>query len=273
LRSTSHDFNTKHSRTEYYPFGYVLSEYKHPDADLYRFGYQGQFAERDTVTHWNHFELREWDSRLGRWMVPDPYRQFYSPYVGMDNNPVNQLDPDGGFSTDNGEVVGGDCGCPNPPCNDFPKFEEFYKVWDEMGAIVKSLFSLFEEKEVRVNTLKVNVKGTQFVFLGDDLGKVIEDLGGKPNGKNSTVTIDLSEYDPIEQTLQRIYDIMKESDPNFKYVEINEWENKYYFPAQDSVVYYEKKNPFSTNRWSYKSPTTSGEKKPLPVNLTPYWNQ
>jgi RHS repeat-associated protein len=69
---------------------------KHPDADLYRFGYQGQFAERDTVTQWSHFQLREYDARLGRWLVPDPYREFYSPYLAMGNNPINTIDPDGG---------------------------------------------------------------------------------------------------------------------------------------------------------------------------------
>jgi RHS repeat-associated protein len=85
------------SRTEYYPFGYVLSEWKHPDADLYRFGYQGQFAERDTVTGWNHFQLRDYDSRLARWMTTDPYGQHFSPYLAMKNNPINRVDRDGGL--------------------------------------------------------------------------------------------------------------------------------------------------------------------------------
>jgi RHS repeat-associated protein len=85
------------SRTEYYPFGYVLSEYKHPDADLYRFGYQGQFAERDTVTQWSHFQLREYDARLARWLIVDPYRQHYSPYLAMGNNPLFLIDPNGGI--------------------------------------------------------------------------------------------------------------------------------------------------------------------------------
>ena len=44
----------------------------------------------------NSFELRLWDSRIGRWMSPDPYGQFASPYLGMGNNPINGVDPDGG---------------------------------------------------------------------------------------------------------------------------------------------------------------------------------
>ena len=36
-----------------------------------------------------------YDSRIGRWTSIDPARQFASPYVGMGNNPVNGVDPDG----------------------------------------------------------------------------------------------------------------------------------------------------------------------------------
>jgi len=45
---------------------------------------------------WHHFELREYDPIVARWMQFDPKRQFFSPYVGMGNNPVSGVDPDGG---------------------------------------------------------------------------------------------------------------------------------------------------------------------------------
>lgn len=64
--------------------------------DEYRFGYQGQFAERDNETGWNHFELREYDAVIGRWLVIDPMRQHWSPYIAMSNNPVYMVDPNGG---------------------------------------------------------------------------------------------------------------------------------------------------------------------------------
>ncbi|HRX30286.1 MAG TPA: hypothetical protein P5349_00200 [Tenuifilaceae bacterium] len=35
----------------------------------YRFGYQGQFAEKDEETRLDHFEARDYDSRLGRWLA------------------------------------------------------------------------------------------------------------------------------------------------------------------------------------------------------------
>ncbi len=37
-----------------------------------------------------------YDPRIGRWLSPDPYGQFVSPYVGMGNMPNMNTDPDGG---------------------------------------------------------------------------------------------------------------------------------------------------------------------------------
>jgi RHS repeat-associated protein len=81
--------------TDYGVWGDVLREQK-ADESTYRFGYQGQFSERDLETGWSHFELREYDPVIGRWLVTDPYGQYWSPYVGMGNDPVNSVDPNGG---------------------------------------------------------------------------------------------------------------------------------------------------------------------------------
>ena len=64
----------------------------------YRYGYQGQYAEHDDETGFESFELRLYNSRIGRWLSYDPEGQYDSPYVGMGNNPVSGVDPDGGFS-------------------------------------------------------------------------------------------------------------------------------------------------------------------------------
>lgn len=61
----------------------------------YRYAYQGQ--EKDPETEKEAFELRLWDSRIGRWLTTDPARQFASPYLGMGNNPISGVDPDGGY--------------------------------------------------------------------------------------------------------------------------------------------------------------------------------
>jgi hypothetical protein len=37
-----------------------------------------------------------YDANLARWMSPDPYGEFHSPYLAMGNNPVSTIDPDGG---------------------------------------------------------------------------------------------------------------------------------------------------------------------------------
>jgi RHS repeat-associated protein len=83
-----------------YPFGQELISMGYTDGThyAYRYGYQGQYAEKDLETGWDNFELRMYDSRIGRWTAPDPYGQYHSPYVGMGNDPVNQVDPDGGLS-------------------------------------------------------------------------------------------------------------------------------------------------------------------------------
>ncbi len=97
------DLAIKHSTslvqqaTDYGAWGDVLREQK-ADETAYRYGYQGQFAEKDEETGWNHFELREYDPVIGRWLVIDPKRQHWSPYLAMSNNPVSGIDPDGGYS-------------------------------------------------------------------------------------------------------------------------------------------------------------------------------
>lgn len=64
----------------------------------YRYAYQGQ--EKDLETGMEAFELRLWDSRIGRWLTTDPAKQYASPYLGMGNNPVSFRDPDGAFACD-----------------------------------------------------------------------------------------------------------------------------------------------------------------------------
>jgi RHS repeat-associated protein len=104
------DLSIRHTQTlvaqatDYGVWGEVLREQR-SDSRKYRYGYQSlsrlsgrQFAEKDEESGWNHFELRQYDAVIGRWLSVDPYRQYHSPYVGMGNNPVNRVDPDGGYS-------------------------------------------------------------------------------------------------------------------------------------------------------------------------------
>src|SRR5262249_49982677 len=81
--------------SDYYPFGLTMDGTGITDEE-YRYGYQGQFSEKDSITGWNEFNLRMYDPRIGRWLSPDPYGQFVSPYIGMGNMPNVNTDPDGG---------------------------------------------------------------------------------------------------------------------------------------------------------------------------------
>ncbi|WP_083925438.1 RHS repeat protein [Psychroflexus tropicus] len=80
------------NQTDYYPFGMPMPN-RNVEGD-YRYGYQGQ--EKDAETGKEAFELRLWDGRIGRWLSPDPYGEFSSPYIGMGNNPMTTIDIDGG---------------------------------------------------------------------------------------------------------------------------------------------------------------------------------
>ncbi|NAY93413.1 hypothetical protein GTQ34_15995 [Muricauda sp. JGD-17] len=93
--------------TDYYPFGMTLPGLN-TLANSYRYTFQGQ--EKDQETGKEAFQLRLWDARIGRWLSPDPYNQFDSPYLGMGNNPTNAIDPDGGracIDEETGQVI--DC--------------------------------------------------------------------------------------------------------------------------------------------------------------------
>jgi RHS repeat-associated protein len=84
--------------TDYGAWGDVIREQKTNELDVYRYAYQGQFAEKDEEMGWSSFELRMFDAIIGRWLIPDPYRQYWSPYIAMGNNPVNLVDPTGGMT-------------------------------------------------------------------------------------------------------------------------------------------------------------------------------
>ncbi|NBG64767.1 RHS repeat domain-containing protein [Acidiluteibacter ferrifornacis] len=83
------------SMQDYYPFGSPMPGRSIANTAAYKQGYQGQ--QVDGETSFNAFELRLYDSRLGSWLTPDPYRQHLSPYMAMSNNPFSFIDPDGGF--------------------------------------------------------------------------------------------------------------------------------------------------------------------------------
>ncbi len=95
--TVSHTQSPIVSGSDYYPFGLVMDGMEITD-EAYRYGYQGQFSEKDLTTGWNEFELRMYDARFGRWLSPDSYGQYASPYIGMGNAPQLKCDFNGGMS-------------------------------------------------------------------------------------------------------------------------------------------------------------------------------
>lgn len=87
--------------TDYYPFGMPMPNRQIINGEPYRYAYQGQ--EKDPETGKEAFQLRLWDARIGRWLTTDPKSEFSSPYLGMGNNPLNKVDPDGGSTAPPGE--------------------------------------------------------------------------------------------------------------------------------------------------------------------------
>jgi RHS repeat-associated protein len=93
------------SVNEFYPFGLVMPGRNAVNTiDKLNLGYQGKELDQ---TGFHHFGSRQWDARLARWITTDPAGQFHSPYLGMGNNPVNGIDPNGELFLFDDLIVGG----------------------------------------------------------------------------------------------------------------------------------------------------------------------
>jgi RHS repeat-associated protein len=82
------------SKTDYYPFGMPMPR-RNVDGG-YRYAFQGLFSEQEKEINLNSFERRFYDPRIGRWISSDEIKkERESPYIGMGNNPIKYVDPDG----------------------------------------------------------------------------------------------------------------------------------------------------------------------------------
>jgi RHS repeat-associated protein len=92
----------------YYPYGLKINglSAKAFDKGDNKYGYQGDFSEKEEETGWDEFDLRMYDAQIGRWTGVDPYDEFASPYLGMGGNPVNFVDEDGGSAGFWGALAG-----------------------------------------------------------------------------------------------------------------------------------------------------------------------
>ncbi len=115
------------------------------------------------------FQLRLWDGRIGRWLNPDPYGQNYSPYMGMGNNPISMIDPDGGNCTDaNGNSV---------PCGDM---NSAYKNSSTDIAQLNEVVIQGKPKSYSLGDLEYDFYkyGNKFDILADKFGQGFGQLIG-----------------------------------------------------------------------------------------------
>jgi len=154
----------------------------------YRYGYQGEYSEKDEETGLNAFQLRMYDSRINRWISPDPYGQFHSPYMSMGNNWTGFVDPDGGLCQD---AQGNSIPCPDG-----------YGAFNDISDI--GVFDNGEFQEYGLQEVIINSNGNQLdpSTVGQNLFGLTYPGGDNPltfNGDYTYTAIpeDLSEYPAI----------------------------------------------------------------------------
>jgi RHS repeat-associated protein len=89
----------------YYPYGLPIggldeNEHKYLNKYTGKEHQTGEYMDRDIDQRGLEmfdFEARFWEPQLARWTSPDPAMQFSNPYLGIGNNPVMYVDPDGEF--------------------------------------------------------------------------------------------------------------------------------------------------------------------------------
>lgn len=149
------NFQVTHERgpileeNHYYPYGLKMAAISSKTVNSMlsgtapSYGYQGTFAEEvnDLGVNYNEFMMRNYDPQIGRWTTADPYDQFASQYIGMGNDPVNHVDPDGGWSEGAmGGLVGAAVGFAAPYLYEMVTNNEIKNkgAWGAVGALMGS---------------------------------------------------------------------------------------------------------------------------------------
>ncbi|WP_396145998.1 lamin tail domain-containing protein [Flavobacterium sp.] len=186
------------SFADYYPFGEQLPSRSIVSSPPYKYAFQGQ--ELDTETGMEAFQLRLWDGRLGRWLSPDPYGQYASPYLGMGNNPISGIDSDGGFWEELGNFITGNGWNTN-------KMLEYQKNGWNLGEWKGTPFKGYRQASKIGKENKDNLSEVIFKRLNsrnDFDFKVDDDSGFKVTaGLQAGISIEKIEFDisPLTTTL------------------------------------------------------------------------
>ncbi len=85
---------------DYYPFGSRWNTTASLTDQTNRFRYNSKEEQFKFGTPYIDYGARQYDPVLGRWFAQDPLSEKYygiSPYAFCHNNPINRIDPDGGW--------------------------------------------------------------------------------------------------------------------------------------------------------------------------------
>jgi RHS repeat-associated protein len=110
--TVSHERSAIIEETHYYPYGMKIAGIsarafnKLPN----KYKFQGDYSEEEEESGYDEFDLRMYDPQIGRWIQHDPYNQYSSGYIAMGNDPVNNIDPDGGFIEGAAPIIGASIG-------------------------------------------------------------------------------------------------------------------------------------------------------------------
>jgi RHS repeat-associated protein len=79
---------------DYYPYGEKLASYSNPG----KYTYNGKEYMDDWGFNLYYYGARYMDPTTGRFITPDPVKDYLNQYSYVGNNPVNRIDPTGMFA-------------------------------------------------------------------------------------------------------------------------------------------------------------------------------
>jgi len=199
-----HDRGRIIEENHYYAFGLKIAAIssKAYGAPNNNYGYQGDVSEMDDDLGWNDFELRSYDPQIGRFLQNDPYDQFASGYVGMGNDPVNNIDEDGGLSLSFGDGV-------STVSEGINNVKMLGEVIVRSGKATKKASTIWSIARSfgggLISSLTETAKG---------LVSIVTDPIGTLTGLAHAVTNPLETWNGIKRAANETWDVIKSGDPD-----------------------------------------------------------
>jgi RHS repeat-associated protein len=200
--AVTHERGQLISEDHYYAYGLKIASISSKSVssslnpNMVKHGYQSNFSEEDGDfgLNYNEFELRTYDPQIGRWTTPDPYDEYASPYLGMGNDPINSIDPNGGsvfgaiWKLFGGTISGGTSG-----------FVGVGNACAAIGSTSATCTGLATISRITMSTIAVS-GATYGHFFNQQLGSVLGNLQSSGPGDD----IPESSTNPLLYTKERL---------------------------------------------------------------------